>query len=172
VLVSVNSHRWYVAQCKPREDARALENLERQGFTCYRPTLKVEKLRQGRRFGVLEALFPGYLFIKLDETHDNWHSIRSTRGVMQLVRFNEYPVPVRDEIIEGIRRRLCVERPFVPYLRPGERVRVTAGPFAPVEAIFLAYDGEARVVLLMNILHQEQRLIFPMASVRKARVVP
>jgi transcriptional antiterminator RfaH len=161
--------RWYVVQCKPRQDCRALEHLARQGFRCYLPTLHVEKLQHGLVIEVEEPLFPGYLFIELDELRDNWQPIRSTRGVNQIVRFNEYPVPVRDEIIEAIRRRLADSRIKVPYLRPGERVVVTEGCFADLEAIFVANDGQQRVTLLATLLHREQMLSFPVASIRKAR---
>src|SRR5262245_58816875 len=95
--------RWYLVHCKPREDQRAVENLERQHFECYRPLRAFERLRDGRKYLAAEALFPGYLFIRLDHRNDNWHVIRSTRGVHQIVRFNEYPLPVRDEIIAEIR---------------------------------------------------------------------
>lgn len=161
--------RWYVVQCKPRQDCRALEHLVRQGFHCYLPTLHVEKLQHGRLIEIEEPLFPGYLFIELDELRDNWHPIRSTRGVNQIVRFNKHPVPVRDEIINAIRRRLADSRTKVPYLRPGERVVITKGCFADLEAIFVANDGQERVTLLMTVLHHEQVVSFPVACVRKAR---
>jgi transcriptional antiterminator RfaH len=159
--------RWYVIQCKPREETRALENLERQAFSCYLPLLTVEKLRHGCKRDVLEPLFPTYLFIHLDQVSDNWRPIRSTRGVIQIVRFNEYAVPIRNELIDHIRQRLADPLTKVPYLRPGDRVLITEGGFANLEAIFLANDGDARVVLLMNILHQEQTLSFPTVAVRK-----
>jgi transcriptional antiterminator RfaH len=161
------SRRWYVIQCKPREERRALENLERQGFSCYLPTLKVEKLRHGCMRDIPEPLFPGYLFIHLNELGDNWHPIRSTRGVIQLVRFREYAIPVGDEIIQRIRRRLATDNPRIPYLEYGECVRITDGPFADVEAIFVAKDGQERAVLLLNVLQCEHRMSFPMPSVRK-----
>jgi len=160
--------RWYVVQCKPREERRSLENLERQGFCCYLPMLSVEKLRHGALFDVREPLFPGYLFVRLNELTDNWHSIRSTRGVIQLVRFREYPVPVPDSMIDGIHERLAGATPRIPYLKPGERVRITDGPFSDVKAIFIAKDGEERVVLLMNVLNREQRLSFPARAVRRS----
>jgi transcriptional antiterminator RfaH len=163
----VTQPRWYVVHCKPREDYRALEHLERQGFCCYLPTLKAEKLRHGRKTGVDEPLFPGYIFIHLDRIHDNWYPIRYTRGVHNIVRFNEHPLPVADEIIELIRDRLTSAQPRIPYLKPGERVRITDGCFANLEAIFVANDGDERVVLLMNVLHSEQTLSFPVASVKK-----
>jgi transcriptional antiterminator RfaH len=160
--------RWYVIQSKPREERRAIENLERQGFTCYLSTIVVETLRHGARRAVDENLFPGYLFIDLDELTDNWHPIQSTRGVIRLLRFREYPVPVPDEIMARIRQRLARDNPRIPCLKPGERVRVTQGPFAEVEGMFVAHDGQERVVLLMSILNCEQRLSFPAASVGKS----
>ena len=165
--MSTKHSRWYVIQCRPHQERRALENLRRQGFTCYLPTIGIEKLRHGCKRETQEPLFPGYLFISLNEVSDNWHPVRSTRGVMQIVRFDEYPVPLRDEIIEAIRGRLASSQPRIPYLQPGERVRIAKGPFSDIEAIFIANDGTERVVLLMNILQREQTLSFPVASVRK-----
>jgi len=164
--------QWYVIQCKPREERRALENLERQGFACYLPRLTVEKRRGGVRRDVLEPLFPGYLFIHLHELNDNWQPISSTRGVLQIVRFSGYPVPVRDAIVEGIRQRLASPARRIPYLRPGDHVEITEGAFSDIEAIFVANDGIERVVLLLNLLKHEQTLTFPLSSVRKSAFAP
>jgi transcriptional antiterminator RfaH len=160
--------RWYVIQCKPREEARALENLERQLFSCYCPTASVEKRRHGRKVRLSEPFFPGYLFIRLDE-RDNWSLIRSTRGVVRLVGFDHHPVPIADEIIETIRQRVAMDAAPAPYLKPGERVRVTEGAFAQLEAIFVANDGDERVLLLMGMLQREHRLSFPITSVQRVR---
>lgn len=158
---------WYVIQTKPRQEERALEHLERQGYICYLPTVTVERPCPRSRFEVKEPLFPRYLFIQLDEIDSNWYPISSTRGVSQMVRCNHQPVPVADRIIDEIRQR--TERPDfrLPYLQAGERVRITEGAFTDVEAIFLANDSEERVVLLMNILHQEQQVELPLRSIRK-----
>lgn len=158
--------RWYLIHCKPREDERALEHLERQNYRCYRPVRRLERPRQGRKTFITESLFPQYLFIHLDSVQDNWYPIRSTRGVQELVRFNQQPVPVRDEIVAGIRERLGDIEPE-PYLKAGERVLITRPPFSQLEAIFVANDGDERVVLLLNVLQKDQKLTFPLQSVRK-----
>lgn len=160
--------RWYLIHCKAHEEARALEHLERQGYTCFRPMQHRERRRLGRKCLVTEALFPRYLFIRLDSLNDNWHPICSTRGVQHFVRFTDQPLPVADSIIDGIRLRLS-EETVEPYLRPGERVQITHGAFSQLEAIFVANDGEERVVLLLNVLQREQELRFPMNSVRRIR---
>jgi transcriptional antiterminator RfaH len=164
--------QWYVIQCKPREERRALEHLERQGFACYLPRLTVEKQRSGVRRDVLEPLFPGYLFIRLDELNDNWQPISSTRGVLQIVRFSGYPIPLRDAIVDGIRERLASPARRIPYLRPGDHVEITEGAFSDIEAIFVADDGAHRVVLLLNLLNYDQTLTFPISSVRKLALAP
>jgi len=161
--------RWYLVHCKPRQDARALENLERQTFECLRPTRRVEKVRTGRRCEVVEPLFPSYLFIHLDSVHDNWLPIQSTRGVNRIVRFNGHPLPVADDLIEGICLRMRGAPVKEPYLRPGEHVVITEGSFSQVEALFVSHDGDERVTLLLNILNREHELTFPLASVRKVK---
>src|SRR5690242_14820259 len=80
--------------------------LERQGFECYLPAFSLERRRHGHIFEIREPVFPRYFFIRLNGIEDNWYPIRSTRGVNQIVRANGHPVPVRDDIIEGIRVRL------------------------------------------------------------------
>jgi transcriptional antiterminator RfaH len=159
--------RWYLVQCRARQDERALRHLERQGFECYRPLYEKERIRRGRRELASVVLFPGYLFIRLDRIHDNWSPIRSTRGVIQIVRFNVYPLPVADGIIEQLRQRIATGCRRELHLQSGERVIVTEGSFSGIEAIFLAGDGEQRVILLLDLLHTEQRLSFPIRSVRK-----
>lgn len=160
--------RWYLIQCKPREEERALEHLQRQGFTCYYPVCRtVKHYPSGRKYTASEALFPGYLFVRLDRIHDNWSAVHSTRGVSRIVRFKDHMPAVEDELIEGIQARLAGAEGHKPYLRPGERVRILEGAFAHLEAIFICAVGEERVVLLLNILQQEQRLNFPVGSVQK-----
>jgi transcriptional antiterminator RfaH len=152
----------------PQQEGRALENLERQGFHCYAPLRTVERSREGRLQAVSEPLFLGYLFIRLDRVNDNWRPVRSTRGVNRIVSFNGEPAHVADEIIEHIRARASAA-PSTPHFQPGERVRITEGPFAEIEAIFVATKGEERIILLLEILQREQRLDFPVSSVRKVK---
>ena len=37
---------WYLIHTKPRQELRALENLERQGYECYLPLLPTEKIQE------------------------------------------------------------------------------------------------------------------------------
>ena len=57
---------WYLVQSKPRNEARALENLLRQGYETYLPLIEVERLQRGKLLKRLEPLFPRYLFLHLE----------------------------------------------------------------------------------------------------------
>ncbi|AZC20629.1 Transcriptional activator RfaH [Pseudomonas sp. CMR5c] len=159
-----SSSTWYLVQCKPRQDQRAEENLERQGFHCYRPQRRCQRLVQGRKQDATESLFPGYLFIAL-ERDDNWAPLRSTRGVNRLVAFNGQPLAVAESLIDDLRQR--VTNLDAPLLNKGAKVRISDGCFADLEAIFESCVGEERVVLLLNLLNKQQRIELPRSSIRK-----
>ena len=159
--------RWYLIQCKPRQDSRAEENLARQAFKCYRPTHHVERVQRGRRVTLVESLFPGYLFIQLDQLNDNWHPIRSTRGVNQLVTFGKQPIAVANELIENLQQRLSNKSPESITFEPGDRVRINSGSFKELEAMFVARDGEERAMILLQLLHREHAFSVPIGAIEK-----
>ena len=39
---------WYAVHTKPKQENRALENLQNQGFECFLPLLEIEKVRRGK----------------------------------------------------------------------------------------------------------------------------
>ncbi|MBE0506192.1 MAG: transcription/translation regulatory transformer protein RfaH [Marinospirillum sp.] len=155
---------WYVIQCKAKESFRAAENLQNQGFEIFHPFIQVEKIRQNKLTLVDEPLFPYYLFIHLSDVTDNWRPIRSTRGVLKLVTFGMKPVKVEEELIEQLRQRIQPEPQN--YLKAGDQVLIDDGPFKGLKAIFTSKKGEDRVILLLNLLQQQQRLEVPVTAVR------
>lgn len=72
--------RWYVVQSKPGQAERAAQKFQNQGFEVFCPTIKVERVRSGKRIEKIEPMFPGYVFIELSELTSNWRPIRSTAG--------------------------------------------------------------------------------------------
>lgn len=156
---------WYLVQCKASQDERAEINLVNQGYTCFRPTHRRERVLRGRRRVVCESLFPSYLFIQLG-SDDSWGPLRSTRGISRVVSFGGKPLPVHDDVIAQLHEHDSVA-PEEFRFASGERVRINEGPFVKMEAIFLAMEGEERVVLLMKFLQREQRISMPLAGVSK-----
>ena len=167
-MADVRKAQWYLIQCKPRQEARAEENLRNQHFSCYCPQHAVEKIRHGKRVVIQQPLFPGYVFINLCKLSDSWHSIRSTRGVLRLVTFANEPLPVADEIIEELQGRLA-SIDGQPLFKEGAPVTLTEGPFKDLNAIFCKADGEERAIILLNMLSRQQHLRIPLQALTAAK---
>ncbi|RMD70419.1 MAG: transcription/translation regulatory transformer protein RfaH [Gammaproteobacteria bacterium] len=144
---------WYLVFCKPRQEERAQLNLERQGYTTYLPKAPFKVNRRGRWIQTIQPLFPRYLFIHLDALSDNWMPIRSTYGVVSIIRFGDCPARVPHEVIETIQRH--AGKPVDTFPRHGDKVWVLKGPMAGLEGIFLSSNGQERVTILLNWLGQQ-----------------
>ena len=153
---------WYLVQCKPRQDERAEENLQRQGYECSRPACRRERLLRGQRQYVQESLFPGYLFIHMPQGA-NWAPLRSTRGVARIVAFGGRPLAVSSELVFQLQSR--AETHIITTFNPGDKVTILDQGFAGIESIFMAMDGEERVILLINLMNRQQQISLPLASI-------
>ncbi|WP_112478280.1 transcription/translation regulatory transformer protein RfaH [Vibrio variabilis] len=147
--------RWYLLYCKRGEQGRAKMHLENQGLSCYYPEVEVEKILRGKRQKVKEPLFPSYVFVEFDyEQGPSFTTVRSTRGVVDFIRFGAHPKEIDSALIDEL--QLLAERPDEPETdslpKHGETVRVTGGQFAGIEAIFQEADGEARSIMLVNMI--------------------
>ena len=151
---------WLLLQVKPRQEMRALENLERQKAECYCPLIQVEKLSRGKRILVEEALFPGYFFINFDPQKSNltYTAIRSSRGVSKFVRFGGEPAKVLESLILQIKdsEKASVSSLNAPNLpQKGDTVIIVGGPFKGLQAVYSQADGLQRSIVLVNLLHQQ-----------------
>lgn len=164
--------RWYAIQCKGGESFRAAEHLGNQGYEVFHPVLEVQKKRRGRLEWIAEPLFPYYLFIRLDRLASNWRPIRSTRGVLKLVSFGNEPLAVDDALIELLLDNASIrpeETRANRYFRAGESVEITEGPFRDLQAVFESQRGEERAIVLLNMLHKQQRLEMPVSQLRRSQ---
>lgn len=162
---------WYVIHTKPRQETRALLNLQRQGYGCFLPTFPKKKIRKAGFDLVDEPLFTRYLFIELDTTLQgrSWAPIRSTLGVNKLVAFGNEPARVDSGLIELLKQQQEVlqKAPQSPY-QPGDRVLITEGPFKGIEAVYQMDDGESRAMVLIELLQKPTRLQVPTQGLKLA----
>lgn len=160
---------WYLVHTKPRQEDIALVNLERQGYECYLPQMRIERVRRRKAEVATEPMFPRYLFIRLDSSDHgkSWSPIRSTLGVSQLVHFGARAAKVDDTLIDLLRQR---ERamPTEAIFHSGDSVVIADGPFAGIEAIFQTADAERRAFILLEILAKPVSMHIDGGRLRKA----
>lgn len=162
---------WYVVHTKPRQESRALLNLERQGYECFLPTIAKKKVGQTALELVTEPLFSRYLFISLDTdiNSKSWSPIRSTLGVSKLVTFGSEPAKVHRHLIAQLKDHEAnlSTNPQSPF-QTGDLVTIRDGAFAGIEAVYQMDDGEARAMVLIQLLHRPTRMAIPITSLQRA----
>ncbi len=166
--------QWYVVQTKPRREAVAVENLERQGYTTYCPQLKQARYQRKRWQQTIEPLFPRYLFVQLSLGIDDFAPIRSTTGVLNLVRFGNHPATIPHQAIAAIQQQeqqLLGEAKNHPDWKPGDRVEIVAGPFAGLNGIFEKENDAERVIILLEMLGRSNRVTVDFDSLVPMSVV-
>ena len=70
-----------------------------------------------------------------------------------------------DEVIQHIKDSLysVAEQGGI---KPGQAVQLNEGPFEGINAIFQAYDGEARAIVLINFMQKQQRVKVPVSALK------
>ena len=152
---------WYLIKTKPRQEKIAIQNLENQGYKVFCPIAKINNR--------LVVLFPGYLFVQLNEKTQNWSPINSTKGVSHFVKFGSNFAKVPTSVIEFIKTNQHITTEKLKNLykfKPGDKVQISDGAFKNWVAIFKCYKSDERVLLLMNLLGHEQSL-----SIKKESII-
>ena len=145
--------KWYLLKTKPRQEKIALANLENQDYDTYCPYAKINNK--------IVVLFPGYLFIYLDETLENWTPIRSTKGVLNFVRFGLNYAKISNKIIDFIKTNelnTAIKAKNITDFKFGDSIQITEGVFKNCVAIFKSLKSDERVILLMTIMGQQQTI--------------
>jgi transcriptional antiterminator RfaH len=145
-----DSSAWFALYTKPHKEYLVKDLLHNLDVEVYLPEIPVASPRRGRRRA--KPFFPHYLFARFDMRDGVAAKIRYTPGVRRIVSAGGRPVPVADEVVGYIRRRLSQMEACEPEgpFKKGDQVRVISGPFEGLEAIFdrqLSPRGRVRVFL-------------------------
>ncbi len=152
--------RWYVIHSYSGMENKVKKNLEHRAesmrdqggdkiFQVVVPTEERIELKDGQRRIVERRVFPGYILVEMVMDEDSWYVVRNTPGVTGFVGMGNKPTPLEPEEVERIMKRIEEEEPKIDVdFRPGERVRITEGPFADFHGIVdevYPEKGKARV---------------------------
>ena len=148
---------WFAVVTKPRQEQIAQENLQRQAFECFLPMAENPYQRRSKKQQqIIEPLFPRYLFLKAIAEFQNLAPVRSTQGVISMVRFGTELAVIPEQIINDIKRRISPDTGLIKIqalqIEPGDKVRVFDGPFSGLTGIVQEKSSDRRIVILMELL--------------------
>lgn len=145
---------WFVAQTHPNQEATAARHLVAQKFGVFNPRAMIREPGKAPRNA---ALFPGYLFVRLDPAQP-FRAIRSTIGIRRglLCRADGSPMPVPERVVLDLMMRLgprgfIDELPTLARFAKGDMVRVLDGPFTSFVGICELPDHERNGRLIASL---------------------
>jgi transcriptional antiterminator RfaH len=155
---------WYVCQSKPRQEAKAVERLSEQGYEVYLPMLTRWERKQGVWIRKEQVMFPRYCFVRCGDAGQSIAPIRSTPGVLGLVRFGNEVATLSDNVVVAI-RELAERNGQVPTEKPepfpvGTPVAVVDGPLKGLSGLVSALADE-RVAVMLTLLGREKPVLIP-----------
>jgi len=153
---------WLVVYTKSRQEAVAEQNLRNQGFDTLLPRLTQRRRLRGKWQDVRGPLFPRYLFMNVALGQQSLASVRSTIGVVDLIRFGARPATVPEAVIAYLAQqedgKIAKDGNPWPH-QPGNRVEILEGPFAGLQGVYrLAKDAE-RAALLVELLGRQNEIV-------------
>ena len=164
--IQKEGRRWYALHVYSGYEENVAENLRQRVdsmdmsdriFNIIVPTEKRIKIRNGRRRVIREKIFPGYVLIEMDVTDDSWYLVRNTPSVTGFIGSGTTPIPLANEEIKAIQKRMGVEEPkYKIDIDVGSPVRIIDGPFKGFEGKVSEVDEErGRVKVLITVFDRE-----------------
>ncbi|MCX6083307.1 MAG: hypothetical protein NTW32_27580 [Chloroflexi bacterium] len=168
------ANAWYVLRSKPNKEEFFWNQLLTHRIETFYPCIKVKAVNPRSR--KIRPYFPGYLFVHVDLDCVNTSLLHWMPGSGGLVSFDSIPASVPDALIAIIHKKVddhnqVASQPMFG-LKPGDKVEITAGPFAGQEAIFdNCKTGNDRVRVLITILRGRQLPIdLPVEQITRTKV--
>ncbi len=145
---------WYAVYTRSRHEKRVAQQFTYRAVETFLPVYETVRRWKNGRHLIQLPLFPGYAFVRI-ALRDRLDVLKIP-GVVRLVGFNGTPTPLAEEEVESLRRALAggMRAEPHPYLRVGQRVRITAGPLAGREGILMRRKGNLRVVLSTDLIQR------------------
>jgi transcription antitermination factor NusG len=95
---------WYAVYTRPRWEKKVASLLLEAGIENYCPINKVTRQWSDRKKVVLEPVFKGYVFVRVEE-NKKWE-VKNISGVLNYVYWLGRPAHIRDEEIDLIKKFL------------------------------------------------------------------
>jgi transcription antitermination factor NusG len=146
------SANWYALYTTARHERVVARQLEERRIESFLPVYKTWHRWKDRRKEVELALFPSYVFVRIEE--EQKLRILKVAGAVHVVSFNGKMAALPEREIEALRNALenRVYAEPCPYIRVGRKVRVKRGPMAGAEGILSRKKDKCRVVISVDVL--------------------
>ena len=169
---------WYVLHTYSGYEENVKRNLEQRAesmnmqdyvFEVLIPTETKIKIKNGKRKTVREKIFPGYVLVNMIVTDASWYVARNTPNVTGFIGSGTTPVPMSEEEIKALQKRMGVEEPeYKIDLIIGDAIKVIDGPFKDFDGKILEVDEKrGKIKILISMFGRETPVELDFLQVKK-----
>ena len=169
---------WYAVHTYSGYENAVLRNLKQRIeslgmqnkiFNVVVPTEKKIKVVGGKRQTVEEKIYPGYILVDMVVDDESWFVVRNTPRVTGFVGSGTTPVPLSEEEIAGLFKRMSTDvAKHKIDLTIGEPVIVTDGPFKDLEGKVGEVDElKGKVKVLVSMFGRETPVELDFLQIKK-----
>lgn len=179
-------HAWYVVHCYSGYENKVKKGLEQRLdsipgmkdliFRAVVPTEEELDLRDGKRKVIQRRVFPGYILVEMmqynaddPKSKEAWYVVRNTPGVTGFVSSGDKPVPLREDEVNKILKRMEADQPKVRVTyRTGQAVHIVDGPFVDFRGVVDEVNMEkGKVRVMVSMFGRETPLELDLLQVEK-----
>ena len=168
----IETPQWFALWTNSHCEQLVHDALVARGFRAFLPIVQDWSFRAGVRRRIPRPMFPGYLFVHDVMDKRSYIEIVKTRGLVRVLgeRWDRL-APIDEREIDGIRAFLAADVPVLPYpyLREGQRVRITAGALAGAQGYFVRSKPQrGLLVISIDLLQRSVAVEIDCAAVEPA----
>jgi len=154
--IEATDFNWYAIQTFPRHEKAVADHLQSEGIECLLPLIVRVHKWSDRKQSVSLPLFPGYAFVRLNESRRDRVRVLRRPGVVRFVGTSQGPIPLEAHEINHIRQLMehKVSCEPHPYVQAGQRVRVRSGALRGVEGILVCGAANDNLVLSVSLIQR------------------
>ena len=155
---SSSALHWYALYTHSHCEQLVYSQLSAKGFRVFLPKVETWSRCVANPRLVPTPLFPSYLFLQHAMDKESYVQVRKVRGLVRILGEQWDRLGVVSALeIESIQKILDSRLQILPhpYLKEGQRVRITYGPLAGVEGVFVQSNpAKGMVILSVDLLQR------------------
>jgi transcription antitermination factor NusG len=158
---------WYAIYTRHQHEKTIAQVLSAKGLDVFLPLYTTPRRWKDRTKLLSLPLFPCYIFLR--GIKERRLEVVKTPGIVSVLSSNGEPAVIPESEIEAVRRAIEWGKGVEPhpFLRCGDRVRVTSGPLRGLEGILVRRKNLFRLVLSVEILERSAAVEVDVAAVER-----
>jgi transcription termination/antitermination protein NusG len=152
-VIEPSAPQWFAIQVRYRFEKKAASQLNQKRCEVYLPMRTERHMWSDRKKMVTIPLFPGYAFVRIDQSREARQAVLKTLGVTGFVNFGGIVIAVPPKQIEDLQLLLREKGLFSmhSFEKVGQRVRIRSGCLCGLEGLLLQNEKGKMVISIESI---------------------